>query len=141
MNFVIQSTFKSKYLQYATLAYSFLIFSTTVLLDNGYKVSMLNFLKDIPHYDKIGHFMVYGFWTFLLNYSLNFRKMNFGIFKIFTGSFIAIFILSLEEYSQSYFIYRDCSYYDLLANYLGILIFGLISEKLRNYIKTKILIN
>ncbi|OFX23128.1 MAG: hypothetical protein A2033_02220 [Bacteroidetes bacterium GWA2_31_9] len=139
MNFVIQSTFKLKYLQYATIAYSILIFSTTILLDNGYGGSMFEFLKNIPHYDKIGHFMVYGFWTFLLNYSLNFHKMSFGIFRIFTGSFIAIFILSIEEYSQSYSFYRDCSYYDLLANYLGILIFGIISEKLRNYIKTKIL--
>lgn len=141
MNFVFQSTFKLKNLQYATLAYTICVFSITALADAGFSSSIYGFLKVIPHYDKIGHFLVYGFWSFLLNYSLNFRKMHFGTFKLFTGSFIALLILSFEEYSQSYFITRDCSIYDLMANYSGILIFGIISEKLRNYIKSKLLIN
>jgi len=72
----------------------------------------------IPYGDKICHALLYGVMTFLLNYGLEFRK--FYILQL--GSFIVFTFALLEEFSQYYIPSRTFDLYDLLADFIGVIL-------------------
>jgi VanZ family protein len=61
-----------------------------------------------------------GIFAFLLNWSLNFKQ----IWRISLGSLIVLVIVTIEEISQIFIRGRTFSWNDLVADLLGIVIFG-----------------
>jgi polysaccharide biosynthesis protein VpsQ len=84
-------------------------------------------LYGFPYGDKIGHFLLMGLFAFLVNLSLNMRKIPVFTLRILLGSLIVVILATVEEFSQSFFPSRTASIIDLAASYLGIFIIGNLS--------------
>lgn len=81
-------------------------------------------LRMLPYGDKIGHFLLMGFFSFLLNLALNARTVSAWKFNYLLGSLIVLVVVTLEEFSQIYVRGRTFDLTDLVADFLGIFLFG-----------------
>jgi len=82
-------------------------------------------INKIPYGDKIGHFILYGILTLLLDLTLirSFPNRSPKLIALSTGLTLAL-LIGLEEFSQKYFSSRTFSFVDLAASYLGVLFFS-----------------
>lgn len=94
----------------------------------------IEFIKNIPYGDKIGHFCLIGSMCFLLNMALKVRKIGFMNFNFLLGNFIIFIIISLEEVTQIFIPSRTFDLLDLFFNYLGIFVFGKLAVIAGKYI-------
>ncbi len=85
---------------------------------------LLNFVGSVPYGDKLGHFLLMGFFAFLLNLVLNARTFKFWKFRYLLGSLIVFVVVTLEEISQIFVRGRTFDWGDLVFDYLGIFAFG-----------------
>lgn len=73
-----------------------------------------------PGGDKLGHVVLLGVLSFLLNYVLASKRMLVWGRSIMVGSLVIFILISLEEVSQIYISARTFDWLDLLSSYLGI---------------------
>jgi VanZ family protein len=78
----------------------------------------------VPFGDKIGHFLLAGIFSFLLNMVLGARRVSLGRINYLLGSLIALTIFTIEEISQIYIKGRTFDWGDLFFDYLGVYLFG-----------------
>jgi len=76
--------------------------------------------------DKVQHLLAFGALAFLADFS--FPKQSFNREKFF--SLVAIGILI--EFIQSYLPYREASFFDILADTLGIAIYAFFYRQLKH---------
>jgi VanZ family protein len=110
-----------------TILFSALIVLIIVLADLG-RLGFLSALVNLPFGDKIGHFVLYGILTLLLDLTL-FRALPTRRpirIAFFVGLTLA-FLIGLEEYSQQFFANRTFSLADLAASYLGVIFFSWVA--------------
>ena len=85
----------------------------------------------IPYGDKIAHALLYGVMAFLLNYGLNFRRVGIPAYlgglenPPYMGSIIVLTFATIEECSQYYIPSRTFDMGDLLADFIGVVLFSL----------------
>jgi VanZ family protein len=98
-----------------------------VLADRG-QLGILGWLNRIPFGDKLGHFVLYGILTLLLDLAffrslphLSRRLLNLRI------ALILAFLIGLEELSQLYFPNRSFDLVDLAFSYLGVFFFSWVA--------------
>ena len=122
------------------LAILFGLFILTIILlaDLG-KLGFLYSLYDFPYGDKVGHFILYGILTLLIDLTLlpsSARKSSSTIISsrrrvaVRVGLFLAVAI-TVEEFSQQYFSNRTFDLIDLGASVLGVLVFSWLAMKLK----------
>lgn len=87
-------------------------------------------VRQIPYGDKIGHFLLMGFFSFLLNLALKARTIRFLKLNALWGTLIVLTVVTLEEFSQIFVRFRSFDYTDLIADFAGIVIFGEIARRL-----------
>jgi VanZ family protein len=85
---------------------------------------LLSFVKNIPYGDKLGHFLLMGFLSFLLNMALSSRTFKLWKFNYLLGSLIGLIVVTIEEISQIFVRGRTFDWGDLVFDYLGIFLFG-----------------
>ena len=87
-------------------------------------------LSSFPGGDKVGHFLLFGILSYLLNRSalLLFPKRD-PVRLILGLSLLLSILIGLEEWSQSLFPSRRMSVNDLLASFLGVLLFALLAYR------------
>ena len=114
----------------STLLFSILIVATVIGADTGRLPSSLDYIYHFPGGDKVGHFILYGILSFLLNKStlLLFPKKNV-LRIILTTSLLLSIVIGLEEWSQSLFPSRTMSIIDLAASYAGVATFAFLAHK------------
>lgn len=114
-----------------TISFAFFIFLVIVLADMG-RLGFLGVINRIPYGDKIGHFLLYGILTLLLNLTLlrSLPHRSLGLVVISTGLFLA-FAIGVEEYSQQFFRSRTFSLLDLAFGYLGVIFFSRVALCIR----------
>ena len=95
-----------------------------VLADNKGTQYLLKFSGGIPYFDKIAHFFLMGGFSFLVNLVLRVREFSVWKFRYLLGSLIVLIIVTIEEFSQIFISGRAFDLGDLVADYLGIFIFG-----------------
>jgi VanZ family protein len=85
-------------------------------------------LYGFPGGDKVGHFILFGLLSFLLNKSVPvlFPKRN-PVRLVLTVSLLLAILIGLEEWSQSLFPARTMSLDDLIASYAGVFVFALLA--------------
>ena len=81
----------------------------------------------IPYGDKIMHAILYGIMTMLLNFGLKYKKF----YNLQLGAIIVFTFAVLEECSQYYIPSRTFDVYDILADFIGIILFSLYKFKSR----------
>jgi len=89
---------------------------------------LLNFVGNIPYGDKLGHFLLMGFFAFLLNLVLNARSFRLWKFDFLLGSLIVLLVVTLEEISQMFVAGRTFDWSDLIFDFLGIFLFGELAK-------------
>jgi hypothetical protein len=85
---------------------------------------MLNFVGNIPYGDKLGHFLLMGGFSFLLNLVLDARNFRLWKFNYLLGSLIVFVVVTIEEFSQIWVSGRTFDWSDLVFDFLGIFLFG-----------------
>jgi VanZ family protein len=118
-------------MKWLTVAFSLFIAAIIVTADMGVLNGPLRVLHRIPLGDKAGHFFLIGILSFLVTAS-SIRSLPHrdpGRVALSIGSMLAL-IFTLEEASQILIRGRNASLEDLLANYAGILVFGLAAWKI-----------
>ena len=115
-------------------AFLFFLFICHVIImaDRGEESLFFDLVRAIPLGDKLGHFMLYGILSFLMNRAISFRHFKKHGLSWQMGS-LAVFSFALvEELSQFYFPDRTADVMDLLADAAGIVFFTRLSVRGRN---------
>ncbi|HIP51551.1 MAG TPA: trypsin [Campylobacterales bacterium] len=80
----------------------------------------------IPYGDKLMHGLLYGVMALLLNYGLKFKAYRFLGFNLQIGAMAVLVFATIEEISQYWIASRTFDLFDLLADFVGVILFSLI---------------
>lgn len=116
--------FSSASVKILTIVYVLILAGIIFLADTKSTRYVLSFVGNIPYGDKIGHLVLMGTLSFLINWCLNFRR----IYRILLGSLIVLFFVTIEEFSQIFIRGRSFDLSDLLFDFIGIFLFGEIAS-------------
>jgi polysaccharide biosynthesis protein VpsQ len=112
-----------------TALYCGVIALVIYLADHSQTQYVLAWVRAIPWADKIGHFLLVGGMSFVLNYSFKAKRFWVGPVSFLTASVIVFTIMTLEEVSQIFIATRSFDPGDLLFDYAGIWLFGLLAKR------------
>ena len=82
----------------------------------------------IPYGDKLMHGLLYGVMALLLNYGLKFKSYKFLSFDVQVGAMAVLVFATIEEISQYWIASRTFDLLDLLADFVGVILFSLIKR-------------
>lgn len=92
--------------------------------------TFLGSIYTLPYFDKVGHFVLIGTLAFLINLTLQSRKMQLFGRPVLTGSFWVTIVVILEELTQIVNPNRTFDWGDLLCDFLGIFFLGRLAAYL-----------
>ena len=119
-----------KWLLFGTGLFSLLILSIVILANLDQFPRPIKYLYDFPGGDKLGHFVLFGILSFLLNKSaLSLFPNRIPTRLILNVSLLLAILIGLEEWSQSLFPARTMSIFDLLASYTGVAMFAVFAYR------------
>ncbi len=107
-----------------TAIYVLIIIGIIIIANTKSTQYLLRFSGGIPYFDKLGHFFLMGILSFLVNLLLKAKNVKIWKIKYLLGTLIVITLVTLEEVSQIYISGRAFDIGDLIADYLGIFLFG-----------------
>jgi hypothetical protein len=118
-------------MKWLTFFFALFILLIIVLADLG-KLGILRVVNQIPYGDKLGHFILYGILTLLLDLTL-LRSLHPSnrCLLVFRIALILALIIGLEEFSQQYFPKRTFDLVDLTFSYLGVVFFSWVALKIK----------
>ena len=119
------------FMKWITVLFTLFIIAIVILADFGILPRVLDVVYDIPHGDKVGHFVLFGILNFLLTLTFT-RSRQRGTAErvaLSTGLVLAL-LITLEEFSQIFFSSRTFDLGDLLASFAGVALGGLIAFRL-----------
>jgi VanZ family protein len=76
---------------------------------------------------QVYHLILMGLFSFLLNSSLRCQTISLFDVRILMGSLIVYLLVLAEELSQFWVVSRNVEAYDLLFNFIGIYLFGILA--------------
>lgn len=79
------------------------------LADSGKTMPFFQMAKSTPYGDKIGHFILFGFFAFLLILVFRWRGFWAGPLFIPYGALLVVVLVVVEEASQRWFPGRTCA--------------------------------
>jgi polysaccharide biosynthesis protein VpsQ len=85
-------------------------------------------VRRLPYGDKIGHFLLMGMFSLVVNLVLKARTVRVWKLKYPLGSLIVLAIVTTEEFSQIFVRGRSFDLTDLAADWAGIIVFGEIAR-------------
>lgn len=85
-------------------------------------------VRRLPYGDKIGHFLLMGMFSLVVNLSLKARTVRVWKLSYLLGSLIVLVVVTAEEFSQIYIRGRSFDWTDLVADWAGIIVFGEIAR-------------
>lgn len=97
-----------------------------VLMDLGQLTQFQRALHYAPYGDKMMHALTAGLLTLLLNLTLLKMHPIRPRRMVLAGALLVAVMCSIEEATNLLTPYRGCEVLDLLANYTGILLLGLM---------------
>jgi len=108
--------------------YIFILAGIIVLADVRETQFLFRFIRKFPFGDKIGHFLLMGIFSLLVNLALSARTIHFQKFKYLLGSLIVLAVVTIEEFSQIFVRGRTFDWRDLIVDFAAIVIFGEIAR-------------
>ena len=117
-------------MKWITILFALFIILIIVLADNG-QLGILKAVNQIPYGDKVGHFILYGILTLLINLTL-LRSLPFQspMWVTIISSLMLALLIGIEELSQQFFASRTVSFQDLFAGYLGVIFFSWLALRI-----------
>ena len=115
------------------LPLSFFIFIAFIiyLADTADHNFAFRVIGHIPYGDKLMHGLLYGVMALLLNYGLKFKSYKFLSFDVQVGAMAVLVFATIEEISQYWIASRTFDLLDLLADFVGVVLFSLIAWEKR----------
>jgi VanZ family protein len=107
-----------------TSLYVVLLVVIVLLADHREYHTVFDAVRRIPGGDKLGHFLLMGLFSFLMNVSLSCRTVRISAARVLLGSAVVCAAVTLEEFSQIFVRYRTFDLVDLAFDYAGIWAFG-----------------
>ena len=116
----------------STFLFFFLLVGIVIGANANQLPGFLKPLYNFPGGDKVGHFILFGILSFLVNKSIitHFKEKKPSRLVLLISLFLSI-LIGLEEWSQSLFPSRTMSLADLLASYAGVVVFAFLAYLLR----------
>lgn len=113
----------------------FFIIVVAFLADTGLLPHRIRALYDFPYGDKLGHFLLMGLVSFVLNWTaLASRAEPQPASVIWKVSLAFVLFVTLEEFSQQLFPRRTFSLLDLGYSYAGIALAAFLVYRLKRHI-------
>jgi len=109
---------------YLPLGFFIFILFIIFLADTADHNFAFGLVGHIPYGDKIAHASLYGVMALLLNYGLSFRSYKF-IFNLQWGAMAVLLFATIEEITQYWLPSRTFDLGDLLADFIGVVLFSL----------------
>ena len=118
-------------MKWITILFTVFLLIIIVLADTG-NLGILKLVNRLPYGDKAGHFILYGILALLADLTLfrSFPLQNPKRIAMISGLILALFV-GLEEFSQQFFAERTFSYKDLIASYLGLIVFSWLALRIK----------
>ena len=111
-------------MKWLTFIFIVILILIVVAANLGLGHSIFSIIYLIPWGDKVGHFFLMGFLSYLINSVLLASKVRVFSVDLLKGNLCVMAIVTIEEFSQLFLKYRGFSLVDLLFDYIGIIIFG-----------------
>jgi|SRR5436189_1287975 len=118
-------------IKWITVLFAAFIVGIIVLADRD-QLGLLKIINQIPFGDKVGHFVLYGIMTLLLDLSFIQARPNLSpnLLVLRIGLVLAL-IIGLEEFSQRFFPSRTSDWVDLIFSYLGVTFFSWLALRIK----------
>lgn len=115
-----------KRLRWLPILFGLFVLLVVISADQGWGYSFFALIYRIPYADKVGHFFLMGFLSFLASLAFPGSRLGNARFPIrpLKSSLILLVLVGLEEISQNFFPNRTPDLMDYLASLAGILLFG-----------------
>jgi VanZ family protein len=113
-----------------TGAYALVLCSVIFMADRDWCHASFALVKSVPGGDKLGHFLLIGTLAFALNVAYGCPTVRLAGLRVLKCSLLLAVPVTLEEFSQIYFASRSFDLFDLLADFLGIMLFGEIARRI-----------
>jgi VanZ family protein len=117
-------------LKWLAIVYTLFLVLLVFLVDQKQYQFLFRIVRRTPYADKAGHFLLMGLLSLLVNLALSCRKIKIGKLQLLAGSVVVALVVTLEEFSQIFVRYRTFDAVDLLSDYTGIFLFGLLATYL-----------
>ncbi len=85
---------------------------------------LFRFVRNLPFGDKLGHFVLMGLASLLVNLALAGRTFSLRGQSFLLGTWLTLLLVTLEEITQLFLAYRSFDLIDLLFDTAGILLGG-----------------
>ena len=119
-------------MKYLTALFIVILILIVIAANLGLAPILFGFLRRIPYGDKLGHFVLMGILSLLVNLSMRATRVQIGSFDVLKGSLIVAVVVTIEEFSQIFIRARGFSLVDLAFDYAGIVTFGTLATYLVN---------
>lgn len=116
------------------LAILFGLFIIIIIILAGLgRLGLLLVINRIPFGDKLGHFMLYGILTLLIDLTClrSLPNLSPGLLVLRIAVILALFI-GIEEYSQKFLVKRTFDLLDLACSYLGVVFFSWMALRVKS---------
>jgi VanZ family protein len=124
-------------LKWLAIVYTLFLALLVFMADQQQYQFVFRVVRRTPYADKVGHFVLMGLFSLLVNLTLSCRKIKIGGLYLLLGSVIVALVVTLEEFSQIFVRYRSFDLIDLASDYVGIFLFGLLASYLTKLRMTK----
>jgi polysaccharide biosynthesis protein VpsQ len=120
-------------LKWLTIIYALFLVVLVVLASQKQYLFLFRFVRRTPHADKVGHLLLMGLLSFLVNLAISCKRIKIGRVQLLAGSLLVGLVVTLEELSQIFLRYRSFDLIDLAFDYAGILLFGYLACRLMKF--------
>ena len=111
-----------------TAVYGLLVVALVVVADRGGGPGLFPGFYNRPGMDKLGHMVLMGTLAYLVNRSVRTARPEWaGARWLSKATVVVLVLVTLEEFSQMWLPHRTFEWWDLAADYVGILVFGGLS--------------
>ena len=116
-----------KNVKWLTILFVLLLATIMFAADSGKIPGFVAGLYDFPNGDKVGHFVLMGLLSLLVNLSVLSGPGRRTMRRAITASLVVAGLVALEEFSQKFFPGRNSSWADLASSLAGIVVFGALA--------------
>jgi polysaccharide biosynthesis protein VpsQ len=117
---------KIRFLQFFYCVFVLLV---VLLADLGLMSWFREYASQYPGIDKVLHFILVGFLSWILIFAFNAKRLNLLGSSLFVGTIVTFSLVTLEECSQLLIATRRFELLDLLADYFGILVAEMLARR------------
>ena len=109
--------------------YCTFILLVVLLADLGLMSWFWEYPRQYPGIDKVLHFILVGGLSWILIFAFNAKRLNLLGLSLYVGTILTVALVTLEECSQLLIATRRFELFDLLADYLGILVAEMLARR------------